>query len=160
MRETTKTYFARFALAFPLYKVLVEQATSLLGPAQEGRVDLEPLRAFVTQKELAERLKVGSTAIGREMTRLMNGGWISREVTSGVSPKGCWRLGSRRGLKLTLLADVQAEEAIGQPGLVSGIFAEGLAAIVEKVNPAVPPVPSATPAPGPGTRRGGGRRWE
>jgi hypothetical protein len=109
----TREYLARFTLALPTFVTLHTNAMGLLPEAQPQKATPEPIEAIISVTEIAAKFKVTQPVVRRELAKLRNFGWISE------AGRSCYRLGARIGAKVVLLADVQAEEATGVPGLVS-----------------------------------------
>lgn len=137
-------YLARLALARPLYTLMFKEAVGLLPPTAGS--DREPIACGLSISELAKRLGTSPSTTGEEMRRLALHGWLR-----GTSPR---LLGYRTGDRIGLMADMVAEEATGEPFLVSRVVL-GLKA------PKSPSAGSAVreKAP-PAVGRGTMRRWE
>lgn len=105
-------YLARLATARPLYVLLFREAVGVLAPAADTCRN-DQLVCGLPLRELAKRLDVSPSIVSEEMRRLVNHGWVS-----GGRKRS---LGFRTGRALHLLADVAAQEATGEVGLVSRV---------------------------------------
>ena len=110
---TPGAYLARLATARPLYCLLYQEAIGVLAPPLAGTCRSDPIACGLSLAELGKRLGITRSVAGEEMRRLAAHGWIT-----GKSPR---LLGHRKGTESALLADVAAEEATGEQGVVSRI---------------------------------------
>lgn len=85
----------------------------VLGPGTAGTCRSDPIACGLSLTELGKRLGISRSVVGEEMRRLVSHGWIT-----GESPR---LLGHRKGVEPILLADVAAEEATGEAGVVSRV---------------------------------------
>jgi len=112
---TPGAYLARLATARPLYCLLYQEALGVLPPANAGACRSDPISCGLSLAELGKRLDLTRSVVGEEMRRLTAHGWVGAR-------KGAQRLlGHRKGADMALLADVAAEEATGEQGVVSRV---------------------------------------
>jgi hypothetical protein len=138
-------YLASIVAARPLYKLLYEDAASMIPPFDPDKpVTTVRLTSQLPMTELGRKLNVSPAVVGVDLQRLVNFGWISHRI----APRG---LGSREGAKLYLMADVVALAATGVPNLVT----REVLGLRVKVDPIAP-----TPTSSPQDSRGAKRRWK
>lgn len=112
---TPGAYLSRLATARPLYCLLYREAIGVLPPPLAGACRSDPISCGLTLADLGAKLGLTRSVVGEEMRRLQAHGWVGAR-------KGSQRLlGHRMGAEVALLADVAAEEATGEQGVVSRV---------------------------------------
>jgi DNA-binding transcriptional MocR family regulator len=106
-------YLGKLYTSRPLFKLLFEEAISVLPPLVPDDDKLWELESIRSQRDLSKLLSVSPSTVAIDLVRLENYGWLQRK-------RGSKRLlGARQGSRLFLRADQAAEAATGVPGLVS-----------------------------------------
>jgi hypothetical protein len=138
---TPAAYLAKIAASRALYRKLYEHGMSVLPPSVPGSTKTEPIACGLALGTLAAELKLGRKTVTEDLRRLVGFRWI---VLDGDS----MQLGHRVGAAEVLHADLAAEEATGERGLIARIVL-GQRARACDAEP-------QTPASG----RGGSRKFE
>lgn len=112
--KTPVAYLASVASARGLFIWLFEDAQAMLPPpTQTGSFDLVSLASL---QDAAKGMGCTKATVRRDLTRLVNFGWV--QITQR-EPGGPKRLGRRVGMEHHLLADLAAETVTGQQGVIS-----------------------------------------
>lgn len=157
-------YLSGIAASRSLYRMLFEEASTLLGPA-ETHPESQDLISHASVNDLAKKLRLSPTTVYGDLKRLVNFKWVD-DAPPPNDPRDMYRtrrrLGCRKAGKYFLLADVEAEARTGALHLVSEVVL-GLNK-PEAIPPFQPTLPIVTPAPvsAPtlGAGRGTNRRWK
>lgn len=106
-------YLGKLYTSRALYKLLFEEAISVLPPLAPDDEKLWKLESIRSQRDLGGMLGVSPSTVAIDLKLLENWGWLQKK-------RGSLRvLGTRQGSALYLIADSAAEAATGVPGLVS-----------------------------------------
>jgi hypothetical protein len=137
---TPATYLAGVAASRALYCLLYEEAIGVLPPPVVGSQKLEAITCGQALGTLAKKLHLSRKTVSEDLRRLIGYRWVVIDSEERV------QLGHRVGGVSVLHADIAAEEATGERGLVTNTVLH------------VRPVKEQAPAPV--TGRGGARRFE
>jgi len=97
-----------------LFKLLFEEAISVLPPLVPDDDTLWDLVSIRSQRDLSKKLDVSPSTVAIDLERLKNWGWIQLRGRSSRR-----MLGTRQGSQVFLMADSAAEVATGVSGLVA-----------------------------------------
>jgi hypothetical protein len=136
---SSKDYLAQLVQSRALYRAMLQEALSLL-PAK-GTDKLEPLESFTALATFAKQLNVSRKTLAADMRRLEHFKWVQIDGEVRV-------LGRRDAEGVYLIADLAAQNATGDPRLVSDLVVPDIL----RVKAAVKDDTSAH-------RTGLGRRW-
>lgn len=102
-------YLASVAASRALYRLLLEDALSLLPTSPNGKP--ERVETFMSLAAIVRTLKVSRSTVQGDMRRLENYGWVVER-----EPR---LLGHREGSEVFLIADDAARDATGEALVVS-----------------------------------------
>lgn len=109
---TPTAYLALMATARPLYIWLYQDAISILPPVDPEAPVYRKLEVHTGLDGIAKAIGWGRDVVRKEMARLVNYGWVQ----GARAPR---LLGHREGRRLYLLADLTAEQLLGEANVVS-----------------------------------------
>ena len=105
-------YLDKLYSSRPLFKLLFEEAESVLPPLVPGDEKRWSLESIRSQRDLGKRLGVSPSTVAIDLRRLENFGWLQARRNRRL-------LGVREGSRVFLMADSAAEATTGVEGLVS-----------------------------------------
>lgn len=107
-------YLNKLYSSRPLFKLLFDEAISVLPPLVPDDETLWDLASIRSQRDLAKLLGLSPSTVAIDLERLKNWGWLQLRGRSSRR-----LLGTRQGSQVYLMADSAAEVATGVSGLVS-----------------------------------------